>query len=122
MPRFDAGSASLCSNPNENGRADDVANKRQPRADNDQSDPADCTEKIKFAKKERDHQRGLQRPNAAARFFDSDEPGANYDDVIMMMRRDSPELQKDKVQGRHRRHQILNNELPDPDRPRNSDK
>ncbi len=122
MPRFDAGSAPLCSNPNENGRADHVANKRQPCADNDQSDPAGCAEKIKFAKKERDHQRGLHRPNAAARFFDSDEAGANFNDVTVLKRRDSRELQKYDVQSRHRPHQILNNDLLDPDRPWNSDK
>src|SRR6266446_6147528 len=122
MPRFDDGSAPLCSNPNENGRADHVANKRHPCADNDQSDPADCGEKIKLAKKERDHQRGLQRPNATARFFDSDETGANFNDVTVLKRRDSRELQKYDVQSGLRPHQILNNDLLSFPTRRSSDK
>src|SRR6266699_3960786 len=122
MPRFDAGSAPPCSNPNENGRADHVANKRQPCTDSDQSDPADCAETIKFATKERDHQRGLQRPNAAAGFFDSNEAGADFDDVPVLKSRNSGQLQKGDVDGGHNPHQILNNDLLDPDRPRNSNK
>src|SRR5437879_1948251 len=87
MPRFDAGDAPVCSNPNENGRPDHVAKKGQRRADNDQSNSADCVKEIKFAKKDRDHQHGLQRWNPPACLFDSDAADANLDDVPVLKSR-----------------------------------
>ena len=51
MPLFDAAETLVCSNPNQDRSSDDVANKSQGRADDDQDNSAHNIEGIKLSEK-----------------------------------------------------------------------
>src|SRR5207248_11243101 len=98
-----------------------IANEREQRPDDDQNNASRYCEGVKFAEKERNHQRCLNRADPAAGFFDSDKASADLDDIAMLKSGDTGQLQKCYVDGGYNSHQILDDDLFDPDRPRHGD-
>ena len=81
MPAFDCIRAVMRANPNQQKRSNEIAAKRQDSSRDDQPEASRRREVVEFAQEKRYHQGGLERTNASASFVDSDEAGADFNDV-----------------------------------------
>ena len=78
-------------------------------------------ELIEFAQEQRDHERGLQRSNAGARFVDADKTGADLDDIPQLHGRNPDRVEDFHVDEGVDAHEALDDELLEVGRPRHGD-
>ena len=79
---------------NEEERAANIENKRKGKSGEDTKDAPQSSEPVKFSKEEGEHERGLKRTNAAARFIDADHAGVDFNDIAVRDRRDVEEAEQ----------------------------
>src|SRR5947199_327362 len=82
-------------NPNEKDRATEISSERNRDCAGSKHEAAQDRQSFQFAEKQTNHQRGLQRTHAAARFVYTDKSAAYPDEVSFQMRRNSK--QRDRL-------------------------
>src|SRR6266513_4707396 len=111
MPLFNRSSATMRADPHQNGGAHEIADKSEDAAGDNKKDAAPQVERVKFAEEKRDHQRRLQRADAAAGLFDSDKARANLDDIAVLKCGSTSDVQHENINCRNRAHETLRDNL-----------
>ena len=122
MPILDRLEAVLGAEIDEEKCPDEIAEKGEQRASDDEDHAAANREGVEVAEEKRDHEGGLQRTNAGARFVDSNITGADFDDVAHLHGRNPDRGQEFDVDERVDAHQSLDHDLFETRRPRHRDK
>src|SRR4051812_19317546 len=106
---------------NEEERPNQVAEEREESAANNQEEPAQAGDPIKFTKKKRDHEGGLEGPDPSAGLVDSDETRTHLDHIAELDRGNANRSQDLYVDQSVDPHQSLYNDLFEERRPRHRD-
>ena len=94
--------------PDEKKCARVIAHERNCGGGAEKRDAPRDRQSLQFAKKEPDHERGLQRAHTAARFVHTYEPGAHPNQIAFQLGRNTEQVRRFACQRRDGMHQALN--------------
>jgi hypothetical protein len=120
MPGRDGTGAFMSGDPRQQGRTRDIEKKRECKTRENAQRAAHGAQGIKLAQEEGDHQRGLERADAAARVINADHSGSDLDHIAMRNSRNPYRTEQLDGDADVYPHQSLNQRSFDEGRPRDS--